>query len=68
MKKQFILLLIIVMSTTYISNIFAQQLPNPGTDEWKILPIELRREACNIPEAELASLSTDELLQRCLNY
>jgi hypothetical protein len=43
-------------------------LPKPGTEKWKELPIELRREACNVPEAELASLSTDELLQRCLHY
>ncbi|MGD8779920.1 MAG: hypothetical protein PVH88_13280 [Ignavibacteria bacterium] len=52
----------------YSTNIYSQDLPKPGTENWKKLPIELRREACNIPETELAQLTTKELLQKCLDY
>lgn len=70
MKKsiKMIFLFFMTINMIYLSDSFAQQLPKPGSVEWKKLPIELRREACKIPDTELASLSTEELLQRCLDY
>jgi hypothetical protein len=70
MKKsiKLIFLFFITINLICISDALAQQLPKPGSVEWKKLPIELRRESCKIPDTELASLSTEELLQRCLDY
>jgi hypothetical protein len=63
--KLFLLILLLITISTAISQ---EKLPKPFTEEWNKLPVDLRREACKIPNEILPQLSTDNLIEKCLNY
>ncbi len=59
----------IVFSQNYVANNGYDYPIKPGTKEWKSIEIRADRvDACQIPKDILEKLSTDELLETCLNY